>query len=398
MLLAAIHCKAQRLPWLNRLMMATLTSMINSGLEKKLEVIDARCHALRGLLSESLPSMGSRLIQETHQELKRIAPISDNYRRLVSIKKELQGVQSLVVETQEAADAELHRMAREEEAELKEKLKSAEDDLLSSLLPSAQDHDRGAIVEIRPGTGGDEASLFAADLSHLYLRYAEYRGWQCEVMETSTNDQGGFKLGSFAFSGPGAYVRLKHEGGTHRVQRVPRTEKEGRLHTSTATVVVLPEADEVELEIKEEDVRVEAHRSSGAGGQSVNVTNSAIRLVHVPSGLIVTCQDERSQQQNRVKAMRVLRARLFEMDRQRKESALAAERLEQRGSGGRNERIRTYNFSQDRMTEHRLGTTLHGLESLMAGEIDSLEKLDAVIDCLTVQEKAEQLKNINDSF
>ena len=189
-------------------------------------------------------------------------------------------------------------------------------------------------------------------------------------------------------------VRIEFEC---RVQRVPRTEKEGRLHTSTATVVVLPEADEVELEIKEDDIRVEAHRSSGAGGQSVNVTNSAIRLVHVPSGLIVTCQDERSQQQNKVKATRVLRARLFEAERQRKESALAEERQEQRGSGGRNERIRTYNFAQDRLTDHRLGTTIHGLESLMAGSTDSLIKLDAMMDALTVQEKTEQLKNIIES-
>lgn len=213
-------------------------------------------------------------------------------------------------------------------------------------------------------------------------------------METSTNDQGGFKLGSFAFTGPGAYGRLKHEGGTHRVQRVPKTEKEGRLHTSTATVVVLPEADEVEFEIKDEDVRVEAHRSSGAGGQSVNVTNSAIRLVHVPSGLIVTCQDERSQQQNRVKAMRVLRARLFEAERQRKESVMAEERQEQRGSGGRNERIRTYNFAQDRLTDHRLGSSFHGLQSLFAGETDSLAKLDNIIDALAVQERTEQLKSM----
>ena len=388
--------KAQSLPMrllkFHHRMMATQLN-INPNLEQKLKVIDERCHALRSQLDESLPSMGSKQIQEAHTELRQIAPISDKYRLLNSIKEEIRGVQSLYGED---SDGELHRMAREEEAVLGGKLRAAEEDLLSSLLPSAQDQDRGAIVEVRPGTGGDEAALFASDLANLYRHYASFKQWDCEVMEASTNDTGGSKLISFAFSGPGAYGRLRHEGGTHRVQRVPKTEKEGRLHTSTATCVVLPEADEIEMSIKEEDVRMEAHRSSGAGGQSVNVTNSAVRLVHIPSGLVVTCQDERSQQKNRVKAMRVLRARLFEAERQKKEIALSEERQGQRGSGGRNERIRTYNFAQDRLTDHRIGTTLHGLEGLMAGETESLVKLDAVIDALEVQERTEQLKSINE--
>ena len=216
MILLVVRARRLSFSWLNLRLMATAsTGVINSGLEKKLQVIDARCHALRGMLEESMSSMGSRQIQETHQELKRIAPISEKWSILTSVKSELQGVQSLIVESA-AADAELHRLAREEEAVLKQKMQAAEEDLLASLLPSAQDHDRGAIVEIRPGTGGDEASLFAADLSHLYRCYADYHEWQCEVMEASTNDQGGFKLGSFAISGPGAYGRLKYEGGTHR--------------------------------------------------------------------------------------------------------------------------------------------------------------------------------------
>ena len=272
-------------------------------------------------------------------------------------------------------------------SELEDKLPQMEEDLKILLLPKDPNDEKNVFLEIRAGTGGEEAALFAQDLLRMYLRYAERRGWKTEIMDANDTGIGGIKEAIVLIKGKGAYSRLKYESGTHRVQRVPETESSGRIHTSAATVAVLPEVDDVEVEINPNDVRVDVYRSSGNGGQCVNTTDSAVRLTHIPTGLVVTCQDEKSQIKNKEKAFKVLRSRLYDLKLQEQNDEISAERRSQVGSGDRSERIRTYNFPQGRVTDHRIGMTLYKLDGFLDGEIDE------IIDGLITSNQAEKMKN-----
>jgi peptide chain release factor 1 len=288
----------------------------------------------------------------------------------------------------EGGDAELMELARAEIAELEGRQTTLEEELKRLLLPRDPNDEKNVFVEIRAGAGGEEAGLFAADLSRMYTKYAERQRWKVETMDANATGVGGFKEVILFIQGRGAWSRLKFERGVHRVQRVPVTESSGRIHTSTVTAAVLPEAEDVEVKIDERDLRVDVYRSSGPGGQGVNTTDSAVRITHVPTGLVVTCQDERSQIKNRAKAMRVLKARLLERAQEEQQAAIAADRRSQVGTGERSERIRTYNFPQARVTDHRIGLTLHRLPAILEGDLDEL------IDALTAAEQAEQLQRV----
>src|ERR1700675_4825289 len=288
----------------------------------------------------------------------------------------------------EDADREVREMAQAEVDELAARQGKLEDELRALILPKDPNDDKNVFVEIRAGAGGDEAGLFAADLMRMYTRYAERQRWKVEIMEANVTGVGGFKEAILFVQGRGAWSRLKYERGVHRVQRVPATESSGRIHTSTVTVAVLPEAEDVDIKVDERDIRVDVYRSSGPGGQGVNTTDSAVRITHVPTGLVVTCQDERSQIKNRAKAMRVLKARLLERAQDEQAAAIAADRKSQVGTGERSERIRTYNFPQTRVTDHRIGLTLHRLPDVLEGDLDEL------IDALAAAEQAERLEGV----
>jgi peptide chain release factor 1 len=288
---------------------------------------------------------------------------------------------------EEKLDPEMKELVKIELEELTEKKEKLEEKIRILLLPKDPNDEKNVIVEVRGAAGGDEAALFAADLYRMYTRYAERQGWKVEVLEANTTGLGGFKEVVFSIQGKGAYSRLKFESGAHRVQRVPSTESGGRIHTSTSTVAVLPEAEEVEIEIHDKDLRIDTFCSSGPGGQSVNTTKSAVRITHLPTGIVVSCQDEKSQNSNKEKAMRVLRARLYDMKQQEEQAKLAQTRKSAVGTGDRSERIRTYNFPQSRVTDHRIGLTLHKLDSILDGD------LDEVIEALINHEQAELLKN-----
>jgi peptide chain release factor 1 len=282
-------------------------------------------------------------------------------------------------------DPDLQEMAREELAALEPRLEAAERDFETALLPHDPNDDRDAILEIRAGTGGDEAALFAEGLLRMYLRYAERQGWKAEFIDGTEGTSGGFKEVIYAVRGDGAFGMLRWESGVHRVQRVPATESQGRIHTSAASVAVLPEAEEVDVEINEADLRIDVYRASGPGGQSVNTTDSAVRITHEPTGLVVQCQDEKSQHKNRAKAMQVLRSRLLERAIAEQEAQIAAERKSQVGTGDRSAKIRTYNFPQSRVTDHRIGLTVHSLDAIMQGE------LDPVVDAIQEHRRTEAL-------
>jgi peptide chain release factor 1 len=288
----------------------------------------------------------------------------------------------------EGGDRELAELAQAEIDELTARQAVLEADLTRLLLPRDPNDDKNVFVEIRAGAGGDEAALFAADLARMYTKYAERQRWKVETMDASPTGQGGFKDIVFFVQGRGAWSRLKFERGVHRVQRVPVTESSGRIHTSTVTVAVLPEAEDVDVKVDEKDIKVDVYRASGPGGQGVNTTDSAVRLTHIPTGLVVTCQDERSQIKNRAKALRVLKARLLERAQEEQAAAIAADRRSQVGTGERSERIRTYNFPQARITDHRIGLTLHRLPTVLEGDLDEL------IDALTAAEQAERLQRV----
>jgi peptide chain release factor 1 len=285
-----------------------------------------------------------------------------------------------------SGDREIAAMAEAERSELEEKIVSLEHEIKLQLLPKDAADERNVILEMRAGTGGDEAAIFAGDLFRMYQRYAAFRGWKLEVISASEGDHGGYKEIIASISGSGVYARLKFESGVHRVQRVPETEAQGRIHTSAATVAVLPEAEDVDIEIKDQDLRIDVYRSSGPGGQSVNTTDSAVRITHLPTGLAVAQQDEKSQHKNKAKALKILRARLYERERERLDAERSAARRGQIGSGDRSERIRTYNFPQGRVTDHRINLTLYKLDQVMEGPA-----LDELIEALMTEHQAELL-------
>ena len=311
--------------------------------------------------------------QDEHQKLMKehaeLTPLIQAFRRYKQLHKELSDSQALL---KEEVDEELKDLAREEVQALKEQLAPLEEEIRILLLPKDPNDDKNVLLEIRAGTGGEEAALFAADLFRMYNRLAERRGWKLETLSHSVTGLGGIKEVIALVSGDRVYSHLKFESGTHRVQRVPETESQGRIHTSAVTVAVLPEAEDVDVQISPEEIRIDVYRSSGPGGQSVNTTDSAVRITHVPTGLVVTCQDEKSQHKNKAKALKVLQARLFDLKQQEQHRQIAQERKSQVGSGDRSERIRTYNFPQGRITDHRIGLTLYRLEAVLDGDLEEL--------------------------
>jgi len=320
-------------------------------------------------------------LSKEHAELK---PVIDSIVAWQDATRELADLEEIIEDR--GNDADMRALAEDEIYEVRKKLHALENQVKIELLPKDAADEKNAILEIRAGTGGDEAALFAGVLVRMYQRYAELHRFKFEVMSASETDLGGYKEAIIAISGTGAYARLKYESGVHRVQRVPATEAGGRIHTSAATVAVLPEAEDVDVDIQEKDLRVDVFRSSGPGGQSVNTTDSAVRITHIPTGIVVQQQDEKSQHKNRAKAMKVLRARLYERERERADEERASTRRGQVGSGDRSERIRTYNYPQGRVTDHRIGLTLHKLEQVLMGEA-----LDELIDALTAEDQASRL-------
>ena len=336
---------------------------------EKLDAMAARLAELDGLVSDPSLAKDPARYRETMRERSRLAAIVEVYGEYKTAGASLADARELArVET----DAAMRELAREEQAGLEERLAVLEARLGELIAPRDPLADKPAIMEIRAGTGGEEAALFAADLFRMYSRFADKRGWRIEVMETSGTELGGFREIVFSVTGDAVYEHLRWESGVHRVQRVPATEGSGRIHTSAVTVAVLPEMEETEVEINERDLRIDVMRSSGPGGQSVNTTDSAVRITHLPTGLVVHCQDEKSQIKNKAKAMRILRARLFEMEDAKRQAERAAERRSMVGSGDRSERIRTYNFPQNRVTDHRIDLTLYKLDLAMEGAIDEI--------------------------
>ncbi|MGF6376734.1 peptide chain release factor 1 [Clostridiales Family XIII bacterium PM5-7] len=322
--------------------------------------------------------------QKYMKEMSNMEPIVKKYEEYKKAKQELSDAKEIV---DLESDEELRDMAKLEVNELDEKIEQYEGELKILLLPKDPNDEKNVILEVRAGTGGDEAALFGQDLLRMYMRYAERHRWKTELMDVNDTGIGGIKEAVVLIKGNGAYSRLKYESGVHRVQRVPETESAGRVHTSAATVAVLPEVDDVEIDLNPADVRVDVYRASGNGGQSVNTTDSAVRLTHEPTGLVVTCQDEKSQIKNKEKAFKVLKARLYDLKIQEQNKEISATRKSQVGSGDRSERIRTYNFPQGRVSEHRIGMTLYKLDAILDGEIDE------IIDGLITSDQAEKMKN-----
>ena len=352
---------------------------------ERLDAIIARAEALQEEMNAELPPERFVELSKEYAEIDPLVSAIKIYRAALAEREELEGLAA-------GDDAEMAELASTELADLEARVPEMEHALEILLLPRDAADDLNIILEVRAGTGGDEAALFAGDLFRMYQRFGELQGWKCEVINQSEGDVGGFKEVVATMRGKGAFAALKFESGVHRVQRVPETESGGRIHTSAATVAVLPEPEEVDIKVEEKDLRVDVFRASGPGGQSVNTTDSAVRITHLPTGITVSQQDEKSQHKNRAKAMQVLRARLFEAERERADSERAADRKSQVGSGDRSERIRTYNFPQGRVTDHRINLTLHKLEKVLAGD-----GLMEVIDALTREDQTRRLAAVDEA-
>jgi len=351
----------------------------------KLKEVEARYEEISSLLMEPDVVSDQKGYTKLMREYKSLTPLIEKFREYTAAKTNMEQARELL--DMGGLDRELKDMAEEEWAENKNKLEPLSEELKVLLLPRDPNDEKNVIVEIRGGAGGDEAALFSMSLTRMYTMYAELKGWKTDIINVNETELGGYKEVSFMIEGDGAYSRLKFESGVHRVQRVPETESQGRVHTSTVTVAVLPEAEEVEFEIKTADLQIDTYRASGAGGQHVNTTDSAIRITHIPTGTIVECQDERSQHKNKDKAMKLLRSRIYDKMMQEATDELASTRKSQVGTGDRSERIRTYNYPQSRVSDHRIGLTLYKLEQILNGDIDE------VVDALITADRAERLKN-----
>ncbi|MEC7552103.1 MAG: peptide chain release factor 1 [Pseudomonadota bacterium] len=352
--------------------------------EDRLDAILARAEILQKKMNGELPPQEFVSLSKEYARLEPVVAAITRYQKLIA---EIEDLKSIIC----GGDEEMKELAEAELADLEEKIPDVQKELEIMLLPKDEADDMNVILEVRAGTGGDEAALFAGDLFRMYCRHAELNGYKVEILSTSDGDIGGYKEVVAAIRGDSVFARLKFESGVHRVQRVPETESSGRIHTSAATVAVLPEPEEVDVQIDDKDLRVDVFRASGPGGQSVNTTDSAVRITHLPTGIVVSQQDEKSQHKNRAKAMQVLRALLFEAERDRLESERSADRRSQVGSGDRSERIRTYNYPQGRVTDHRINLTLHKLEKIIAGD-----SLDDVIDALLAEDQSRQLAATTD--
>jgi peptide chain release factor 1 len=358
------------------------------SLEDQLTRIEARFDELNDLLADPSVIANYERMNEVAQERSNIEPLVATYRDYKKVRHQLEESRLLV---EESDDPEMEELARLEIESLVAEEADLERELKRLLLPQDPNDEKDIIVEIRAGAGGDEAGLFAADLLRMYMRWAEDHKFKTEIMSANDTGVGGFKEVILNVRGKGAFSKLKYESGVHRVQRVPSTESQGRIHTSTATVAVLPEAEEVEVEVNLNDIKIDVFRSSGPGGQSVNTTDSAVRLTHLPSGIVISCQDEKSQLQNRIKAMRILRSKLYDMEMQRQIDEVGSERKSQIGSGDRSEKIRTYNFPQSRVTDHRINKTVYRLDAVLNGDLDEF------IEDLSTQDQAERLQDMGET-
>jgi peptide chain release factor 1 len=352
----------------------------------KLEAIAARHQEVQRQLSDPEVLAKPHLLRDLAKEEADLSVIVDAFLRFLKVEKDIEGDEKVL---HDGEDDELVEMARSELAELREEHAELEERLRWLLIPKDPQDARDAIIEIRAGTGGDEAGLFAGDLFRMYQYYAERQGWKLEVMSANTQGIGGFREVIFSLAGKDVYGKMKYEGGVHRVQRVPQTEASGRIHTSAASVAVLPEAEEIDVEINPNDLRIDVFRSSGPGGQSVNTTDSAVRVTHLPTGLVVSCQDEKSQHKNKAKALKVLRARLYDLALEEEQAKLTATRRSMVSTGDRSAKIRTYNFPQNRVTDHRIGLTLYQLEAVLQGDIDDF------IEQLQIADRTEMLKSMD---
>ncbi|MEX6356666.1 peptide chain release factor 1 [Staphylococcus cohnii] len=352
----------------------------------QLDIVEERYEQLNEMLSDPEVVNNPDNLRKYSKEQADLQKTVEVYREYKQVKEDVTEIDEMLQETKDEEEVE---MLKDEKQKLSQKIPELEEELKFLLIPKDPNDEKDVIVEIRAAAGGDEAAIFAGDLFRMYSRYAEAHSYKTDIVEATESDHGGYKEISFSVSGTGAYSKLKYENGAHRVQRVPATESGGRIHTSTATVAVLPEVEDVEIEIRNEDIKIDTYRSSGAGGQHVNTTDSAVRITHLPTGVIAT-SSEKSQIQNREKAMKVLKARLFDMKLQEEQQKYAAQRKSAVGSGDRSERIRTYNYPQSRVTDHRIGLTLQKLEQVMEG------KLDEIIDALTLAEQTDKLKELND--
>ncbi|MGA1862429.1 peptide chain release factor 1 [Deferribacter thermophilus] len=350
----------------------------------KLDEVVEKYEILTEKLADPSIMSDNKLYQQLAKEHADLKPIVEKYKEYKKVENDIEEAKQILT----SGDKELKELAEMELEEGKEKLEKLENELKILLIPKDPYDEKNIYLEIRAGTGGDEATLFAADLLRMYMRYAEKKGWKTEIVDYNDTGVGGYKEVILLVKGKGAYSRLKFEGGGHRVQRIPVTESGGRIHTSACTVAVLPEADDVEVEIDPSDLRIDVFRASGAGGQHVNTTDSAVRITHIPTGIVVSCQDERSQIKNKEKAMKLLKAKILEMEIRKQQEEIASNRKLQVGSGDRSERIRTYNFPQNRVTDHRINLTLYNLDQVMEGE------LDEIIDALIAYDQAEKLKEI----